>query len=127
MRLRSRTDDREVERRSTVAKYDDRDFVFSLARPLHGADETPIEYMVLDQATERIADFACLIDEHCIRAEVPVGLRKYTSNSDSLVVLHCATRETLGELIDVLRAIFRGKAGLKILAERWEGGGYMIA
>jgi len=93
---------------------EDRDFVFSLTRPVDGGDATPIKYMVLDQMYEAITDVDCQIDDDCIRAQVPIALRQYTSNSDEIVVYHRCTGDTLRELIDVLRAIFKGKAGLTI-------------
>ena len=93
---------------------DDLDFVFSLTRPVDSDDETPIEYMVLDQAWEPVTDFNCRIDDACIRAHVPIGLRRYTSNSDKMIVRHCCTGDALRDLVGVLRVIFKGKTGLEV-------------
>jgi hypothetical protein len=93
---------------------DELDFVFSLSRPIDGNNETPIEYMVLDQLWEPVGDFPCRVDNDCIRAYVPAGLRRYTSNSDEIVVHHGCIGDKLSDLIHVLRALFIGKTGLEV-------------
>ena len=93
---------------------DELDFVFSLTRRIDDNDETPIEYMVLDQIWEPVDDFDCRIDDECVRAHVPIGLRRYTSNSEEIVMRHGCIGDELGALIDVLRAIFKGKTGLQV-------------
>lgn len=93
---------------------DELNFVFSLTRRMDGIDDTPIEYMVLDQIWEPVDDFDCRIDDTRIRARVPIGLRRYTLNSDEIVMLHGCIGDELYALVDVLRAIFKGKAGLEV-------------
>ena len=93
---------------------DDLDFVFSLSRPINSGDDSPIEYMVLDQIWEPIADFNCQIDNDCIRADVPAALRPYASNSDQIVVRHRCDGDSLRGLIEALQSIFKGKSGLQI-------------
>jgi hypothetical protein len=90
------------------------DFVFSLTRPVDSDDETPIEYMILDQVWVPVADFKCRIDDECMRAQVPTTLRPHTLNSSQIVVRHCCTGETLRELIDILHIIFKRKSGFSV-------------